>query len=484
MFRLSIVLSGVLLALAVGCKKNHAPDVPSVPSGPASAALNAPCTFSSRADDADGDSVAVRFDWADGDTSDWSPYEASGEPVTASHSWSTSGTYGVRSQARDAEGMLSSWSSGHAVRAARGWKRTLGGSGSDLAKSVQQTSDGGYIITGFTDCRGAGGLDIWLIKTDVNGDTEWTRTYGGPGDDLGYSVLQASDGAYLVAGVLGSDACIIRTEPDGDSAWVRTFGGTAWDGGRCLQQTRDGGYVIAGSTLSYGAGESDAWLVKTDVAGSVVWSKTFGGPQGDQGYSVRQTQDGGYILTGSTWAGTGLGYYVWLIKTDAAGTVVWDKLYGGVGLNRRGECVLQATDGGYVVVGCTEFAFIGAGDIWLIKTDAAGDTVWTRTFGGTGFEMGHSVQQTADGGYIVTGFNGSSGAGSYEIWLIKTDGSGNEVWDRLIGGTSDDDGACVHQTTDGGYILTGCTDFMGSGYSDIWLIKTDAEGRLDEVGGD
>jgi hypothetical protein len=296
--------------------------------------------------------------------------------------------------------------------------------------------DGGYIVTGYIWPHGAGSADVWLVKTDANGDTSWTRTFGGEGDDAGNSV----------------------------------------------QQTQDGGYVIAGTTYSYGAGQGDVWFIKVDADGSLAWCKTFGGVSYDEGESVQQTQDGGYIIAGTTWS-YGAGWHdVWLIRTDAAGDTVWTRTFGGAQEDWGGS-VQQTRDGGYVIVGGTMSHGAGSADVWLVKTDANGDTSWTRTFGGEGDDAGNSVQQTQDGGYIVTGYTRSYGAGGYDVWLIKTDANGDTAWTRTFGGSSDDEGYSVQPTSDGGYIIAGCTGSFGAGGYDVWLIKTDAEGRVDEGGG-
>jgi hypothetical protein len=255
------------------------------------------------------------------------------------------------------------------------WSTTFGGPGEECGFSVQQTSDGGYIIAGYTDSYGAGGRDAWLIKTDSSGDLSWNKTFDGSGTDRGSS----------------------------------------------LQQTSDGGYIVAGSTRSYGAGGSDVWLVKTDSSGDVAWSQTFGGSGDDYGFSVQQTWDGGYIVAGSTTS------------------------YGAV-----------------------------EGNVWLIKTDSSGNEAWNQTFGGSEYDTAYSVQQTSDGGYIITGYTMSYGAGASDIWLIKTDSSGNVAWNQTFGGSELDYGSSVQQTSDGGYIVSGWTYSCGAGDCDVWLVKVTA----------
>ncbi len=358
------------------------------------------------------------------------------------------------------------------------WLKTFGGFNNDYGRAVSQTSDNGYIITGSTNSFGAGGSDCWLIKTDVAGDTLWTKTFGGNGDDYGRAVQSTSDGGYIIAGYTNSfgagdaDCWLIKADASGNTIWAKTFGGNGNDEGNSVSQTSDGGYIITGYTKSYGAGGADYWLIKTDAAGDTLWTKTFGKDGDDYSRAVRQTSEGGYIITGYT-NSFGAGFYdIWLIKTDAAGDTLWTKIFGGSGYE---ECysVQQTTDGGYIMAGKTWSLSNGTSnaDVSLIKTDSSGNTIWTKTFGGSLFEKGNCVQQTADGGYIVTGYTESYGANIQDVWLIKTDTAGNIFWTKTIGGYNIDEGCFVQQTSDDGYIVTGSTRSFGAGSHDVILIK-------------
>ncbi|HKR07336.1 MAG TPA: T9SS type A sorting domain-containing protein [Bacteroidia bacterium] len=365
------------------------------------------------------------------------------------------------------------------------FQKTFGGTGYDECYSVQQTSDGGYIVAGNTDGFGAGFWDIYLIKTDANGDTLWTKTLGEIGYDNARSVQQTNDGGFIIGGYHNSfglddfDIYLIKTDANGNPLWTKTFGGPFDDYGGSVQQTADGGYIITGYIGNLGAGDADVYLIKTDANGDSLWTKTFGGINENDGYSVHQTIDGGYIITGETNSFGAGGFDVYLIKTDSIGNLLWSKTFGGTG-DDIGFAVQQTTDGGYIITGYKEKlgGFIHF-DVYLIKTDTMGNLLWSKTFGGTGDEVGFGVQQTTDGGYIISGFTASFGTVGYaDVYLIKADVNGNLLWSKIFGGSNDDLGNSVQQTTDGGYIVTGYSrNFGAGGYADVYLIKTDSSGN-------
>jgi hypothetical protein len=364
------------------------------------------------------------------------------------------------------------------------WTKTFGGSYFDYAKSVQQTLDGGYIIAGSTGSFDKGSYDIWIIKTDAFGDTIWTKTFGGIYWEQGYDVQETSDGGYIVAGITESfskgasvDAWLIKLNSAGDSLWTKTYGGTEFDMAHAVQQTLDEGYIIAGYTLSFGAGNFDAWLIKTDTFGDTLWTKTYGRNNADDANSIQQTLDEGYIIAGTT-TFIRESYYdfdVWLLKTDSFGDTLWTKTYER-SHNDYAYSVLQTLDKGYIIVGETESIVSNSADVWIIKTDSCGDTVWTKTYGGSGHDKAFSIQPTVDDGYIIAGITESFGAGAYDIWLLKTNSSGDTLWTKTCGGTDDDHAHYAHQTIDKGYIIAGHTHSFGVN-GDVWIIKTDSSGN-------
>ena len=318
------------------------------------------------------------------------------------------------------------------------WNKTLGGSNQEGGYSVQQTTDGGYIVTGNTYSYGNGEYDVWLIKTDSQGIIEWNKTFGGSEYDDGRSVQQTTDGGYIITGKTdsfgngGYDVYLIKTNSNGNEEWNKTFGGSNWDVGNSVQQTSDGGYIIIGSTKSSnGSVYNDVWLIKTDSNGNEEWNQTFGGSQNEYGSSIQLTTDGGYIITGSTVYTENFDGDVLLIKTNSEGIEEWNKTFGGSNTD-FGNSVQQTVDGGYIISGYTIVDYNPRWgnsnvDVYLIKTNSNGNEEWNKTFGGNKSDRGHSVQQTTDGGYILIGSTHSFGNGGSDVWLIKTDPNGNTV---------------------------------------------------------
>jgi predicted secreted protein len=365
------------------------------------------------------------------------------------------------------------------ARAASIWSKTYGGAGADIGTGwTVQTSDGGYAIEGDTSSFGAGGSDFWLIKTDADGNMQWNKTYGGALNEVSGDVCQTSDGGFAMAGGTysfgagGEDFWLVKTDAGGIASWNKTYGGTANEISYHVVQTSDGGFAMAGGTYSFGAGSQDAWLVKTDAAGNMQWNKTYGGTGNDWVVDVIKTSDGGYAMLGAATSFGAGGQDAWLIKTDSDGTMLWNMTYGGTGLE-MGESIVQNSEGGYAWVGFTASFGAGGWDCWFVKTDVAGNMQWNKTYGTTVNELAIHVIQTAPEGYAMVGWNYTNGQ---DFLLIKTDASGNMEWNMLYGGTGVENGYALLQSSDGGYVLTGNTNSFGAGGNDIWLVKTDLLG--------
>jgi len=356
---------------------------------------------------------------------------------------------------------------------------TFGGSEIDGGTNVQATSDGGYILTGYTESFGAGSYDMYLVKTDASGNEIWSQTFGGSDYEISFFVQETSDGGYILVGTVSSgsgDMYLVKTDVSGNEIWSQTFGGSSDDRGRSVKETSDGGYILVGYTSSFGAGKSDMYLVKTDASGNEIWGQTFGGGNYDTALSAQETSDGGYILAGSTLSFGAGKSDMYLVKTDASGNEIWSQTFGGSSSDYA-LSAQETSDGGYILAGSTESFGAGSLDMYLVKTDASGNEIWGQTFGGSGSDYAYSVQETSDGGYILVGYTSSFGAGTYDMYLVKTDASGNQEWSQTFGGSGSDSAYSVQETSDGGYILTGYTESFGAGKSDMYLVKTDSEGN-------
>jgi hypothetical protein len=311
------------------------------------------------------------------------------------------------------------------------WNQKFGGERFDVAYSLIQTTDGGYALAGITESFSADNeADCWLVKTDARGQVEWTKTFGEPAWATATSLIQTTDGGYALAGSVGGDwkapkdIWLVKTDARGQTEWNQTYGGPEDEYADALIQTADGGYALAGATKSYGTGDSDFWLVKTDTHGKAEWNQTYGGPEDEYAAALIQAVDGGYALTGGTESYGAGGFDFWLVNTDTRGQVEWTKTFGGGGEGEVDEVaysLIQTTDGGYALAGGTESYGKGVSNCWLVKTDTRGQADWTKTLGGAGSETATSLIQTVDGGYALAGrieSNGANGPHS-DFWLIK-----------------------------------------------------------------
>ena len=376
-------------------------------------------------------------------------------------------------------------------------ERTFGGSEDDEGQSVLMTGDGGYIIAGSTKSDSAGGYDAWLLNADIEGNKIWSKTFGGLRDDKAHSVQQTSDDGYIITGATrstgagGYDIWAIKTDRDGNRIWDKTFGGRLDDEGNSIRRTADGGYIIAGKTRSMSSdGNYDASLIKIDEFGNEIWDRTFAGPLDDEADLALPTSDGGYIVVGATSSYGAGGYDAWLIKTDGEGNRVWDRTFGGVEseLNpwSKGWSAEQTDDGGYILAGSTKSYGSGGYDIWAVKTDEMGNKIWDKTFGGPLDDEGDSVLKTSGGEYILFGSTSSYGAGGYDAWMIKMGQDGAKVWDKTYGGKLDDKAYSAQLIDDGSYLISGITGSYGAyspekgccnvkqsrtGENEAWLIK-------------
>jgi len=345
------------------------------------------------------------------------------------------------------------------------WARTYGTTGIEIAYDVQQTADGGYILAGDTWFETAGWNDFYIVKTDASGDTLWTRKYGGTETERAYAVHQTQDGGYYVSGFTETfgagytDFWLLRMDSEGDTLWSRTYGtASAYERGYCGDLLSDGGYVIGG--LKSGTGEF--YVVRVDTLGTEVWTNSYkpnAGPYVYEAFGIQETEDGGFIIAGN-------GDSLYVVKTAWDGSVDWAHTYGEGDLCYD---VDQTSDGGYVVTGATPVESYY--HVLLMKLDAGGNTLWSRDWDRNENSRGHAARQTEDGGYVVAGFTFAQSQWVDSVYVIKTDPSGDKIWEGVYGGWTDDQAWDIEQTTDGGYIVAGYTASFGAGDDDFFLLK-------------
>jgi hypothetical protein len=372
---------------------------------------------------------------------------------------------------------------GNVCGSASTFAKTIGRSVTDYAYSIVQSSDGGYAVAGWNKSFGAGGADIYVVKLDSGGNVQWTKAIGGSSQDEAYSIVQSSDGGYAVAGSTwsfgagGWDIYVVKLDSGGNVQWTKAIGGSSEDEARSIIQSSDGGYVVAGWTSSFGAGGADFYVVKLDSGGNVQWTKAIGGSSEDEARSIIQSSDGGYVVAGWTSSFGAGSADIYLVKLDSGGNVQWTKTIGGSSTDVA-YSIVQSSDGGYVVAGWTSSFGAGGWDIYVVKLDSGGNVQWTKAIGGSSDDLASSIIQSSDGGYIVAGVTGSFGAGSADIYLVKLDSGGNVQWTKTIGGSSEDLAWSIVQSSDGGYAVAGYTSSFVAGGADIYVVKLDANGNV------
>ena len=291
--------------------------------------------------------------------------------------------------------------------------KAIGGKNLDWGNSLIQTSDGGYAIAGTTSSFGAGEVDVYVVKLDANGKLQWTRTIGGPASEAGNSLIQTSDGGYVIAGATTSfgaaeaNVYVVKLDAKGNLQWTKTIGGEYLIVGFSLTQTSDGGYAIAGYTYSFGAGKSDVYVIKLDANGNLQWTKTIGGKKRDVGRSLIQTSDGGYAIAGHSF-GAG-GNDVYLVKLDANGNLQWTKTIGGpngegILLFHVPDDIIQTSDGGYAIAGGTKSFGAGGMDVYVVKLDKNGNAccaVSQTSQVGSGGTLSSATPSISSGGTLT-----------------------------------------------------------------------------------
>ncbi|MDR4951478.1 T9SS type A sorting domain-containing protein [Chryseobacterium sp. ES2] len=400
------------------------------------------------------------------------------------------------------------------------WQKSMGGSNVDLFHFVEPTSDGGYIVSGSTFSNNGdltqnfGSRDAWIIKFDFNGNIQWQKLLGGSQAELFHSIRETSDGGYILAGGSTSadgnltsnngfeDYWIVKLDSTGDIEWQKSMGGSDRDIAKDILQTSDEGYIIAGTSYSNDGdvlgnhGGADIWIIKTNSAGNVQWQKSLGSSSVEQVQSIQQTSDNGYIIgaaTGNIADGDVTQIYggsdYWIIKLDSYGNLQWQKSLGGTGFDTANS-IQQTFDGGYIVAGIYErsiYPYPLNSDYGIIKLASNGDVQWQKFFGGNKSDGAKSIQQTADGGYIIAGLSNSNNGdvlgnhGNTDAWIIKTDNTGTLQWQKSLGGTGNENAETIRKTVDGGFIIIGYSSSINGDVSenhgniDGWIVKLSPE---------
>lgn len=404
------------------------------------------------------------------------------------------------------------------------WQRALGGTGGEDGFSIQQTIDGGYIVAGFATSfdgdvsGGHGSTDCWIVKLNADGAIEWQKMYGGTGTERAAAIQQTSDSGYVFVGRTNSndgdvsgnhgelDVWVVKLTANGTLVWQKTFGGSEDDEGEAVLETPDGGYIVAGHTESSNGdvndnnGVLDIWVIKLNKTGLIEWEKTYGGSNAEYSYSICISGDNGYIIAGQTKSndgdvsGNNGNTDVWVIKISSTGALEWQNAMGGVGIEAAYK-IVPTWDEGYILTGVT--ASGSTGDVmgshglfecWLVKLDNTGEIVWQKPLGGSDNDYGRSVAITDDGSIVVggvtTSFDGDVTSNNwlgYNWWVIKLSPNGEILWDRVYGGSGIEEMRDLALTTDGGVIITGHTysndgDVTGfHGGIDVWVVKLSAD---------
>ena len=406
------------------------------------------------------------------------------------------------------------------------WEKCLGGSSDDESRYIYQTNDGGYIVSGISYSHD-GNLDnsnhgsAWIVKLNSNGVIQWEKSYGDSVDDQPKSIIQTSDGGFIFTGNTGNSAMInfhgledvwvCKLNDTGGVQWSKCYGGSQSDYGESIVQTTDGGYILAGQTnsidgdVSSNHGDYDAWVVKLNDTGAIQWSKCYGGFNGDAAFVIVKTLDGGYIfsantlstdgdVTGNLYSSSDAG---WVVKLNNAGTIQWEKCYGGYNGGTNAYSILQTSEGGYLL-GCNTFATNGdvsgnhgGTDYWVVKLTDTGDVQWQKCYGGSDEDIGNTVVQTTDGNYAMDGYSKSTDGqvtgnhGLDDYWVVKFDTNGTLLWEQSYGGILEEQAHYMIATNDNGLAITGVStensdDVTGyhGGQADYWVVKLNPDSMV------
>ena len=356
------------------------------------------------------------------------------------------------------------------------WKKTFGGSDSDEARYMIPTSDGKFLVCGWTTSQGNGERDAWVFCVDESGEQLWEKTFGGKENDEASFISARKEGGYIVCGLTASqgngesDAWVFAIDGKGEMLWEQTYGGEAFDRADAIGQASDGGYLLTGGTRSKGAGMMDAWVLRIDKNGKLISDATLGGEKFDRLSFLGPTNDGGFIACGQTGSKGSGGLDFWVVRFDDAGEQLWEKTYG----NERDnwcECIVPTADGGFMASGETKPAGSHNWDAWIVRLDKDGNKLWDNTFGAHGSEWFNTVTETSDNGFIFCGVTESIGGGGRDVWIVRTDANGKLVWHQPFGGEQLDNGYAIHEISAGQFVACARTASAGNGKQDAWVLR-------------
>ncbi len=383
------------------------------------------------------------------------------------------------------------FSSNHLL--AQGWEQTFGGNANDQAFSVISTLDGGYAVLGFSESNSALGTNVILVKTDENGEEQWSKSFGGTRDDKGYELVQDKAGNYIIIGQTSSigngedDVLLLKVNSKGEEIWQKAYGGPYNDRGFSLAAAKDGGYILTGRTELIEDESANVYLIRTDADGNLLWEQNFGGADIEIGEGVIEASDGSIVIVGENqsdaipnpFSPNNISSDVYFIKTNAFGKVLVEKTFGNVEEDKAFD-VIETADGNFALTGMTN----GKRDLYLLMLDKNGEELWSKSYGGIYDEVGHSIIATPDGGFAIGGVKEITPTAS-QMYLVKTDSQGVLEWDRLFGSLGSDFGRSVALAPDGGYVLAGEFDINNAAdrtslipLYDMYVVKTDEEGNV------
>jgi len=365
-----------------------------------------------------------------------------------------------------------------------GWERTYGEENLTKAVAIIQSSEGNYIVGGYTNSDDVNNYDIFVMKADTSGDTIWFRKYGGPESEMGCFITETFDGDYIVAGNSYSygdgsrDIFILRLNTDGDTIWTKTYGGSGTEDAFSITSLSDCTYGITGATSSYGSGSFDMYILKLMGNGDTVWTKTYGGEYLDFASDLIETSDHNLLIVG-VYSSYGLyGDQMYIMKLNPFGDTLWTKKYSDC----TGRSIIETPDSGFYITG---ELFIGLDrDAYIYKVDSYGDTIWTKKYGGTDWDLGFDIFKLSDGNYGLCGYTYSYGEGLFDGWLLKIDLTGDTIWTRTYGESTSEYLYSGIPLEEGGCVLAGVFDYeswLGPDSTrmyegNLYLVKTDSMG--------